>query len=354
MATNAPSFFAPASIARAYGRVSLTTTRSRRSAADTLPPDPIGPRRVLVVDRDTELAAKVVRALRLDGLDVSSCTPNDDVLACVLSTRPDMILVHARQDDQEALVACCQLHELDTVRSRTVIAYTEGDAKEDVVVHALHSGADDYISDVGRERELRARVSAQLRHLRDREVMRWARAQRSSLRDLANTDPLTGLANRRAIERVLHFALGSGRGITLALVDLDHFKRINDTSGHPAGDLVLQRVARSLHAAAAVEGVAGRWGGEEFAIVVPARDDSSSLGLDHAAMLGERFRKAVESVGREIEETPRITASVGVAAWSGAGVLQSSDRLIAAADAALYESKNQGRNCVRTSLVLPQ
>ena len=251
MATNAPSFFAPATIARAYGRVSLTTTRGQGSA-DTLPPDHVGPRRILVVDRDTELAARVVRALRTDGLEVSSCTPNDDVLACVLSTRPDVILVHTRPGDQQALVACCQLHEFDTARTRTVIAYTTGDAKEDAVVHALHSGADDYISDVGRERELRARVSAQLRHLRDREVMRWARAQRSSLRDLANTDPLTGLANRRAIERVLHFALGTGRGVTLVLVDLDHFKRINDTAGHPAGDVVLRRVARSLHAVRAL------------------------------------------------------------------------------------------------------
>jgi diguanylate cyclase (GGDEF)-like protein len=347
MATNAPSFFAPATIARAYGRVSLATARGDRTA-DTLPPAHVGPRRILVVDRDTELAASVVRALSTDGVEVSCCTPNDDVLACVLSTRPDVILVHTRPGDQQALVACCQLHEFDTARTRTVIAYTAGDAREDVVVHALHSGADDYIADVGRDRELRARVSAQLRHLRDREVMRWAREQRSCLRDLANTDPLTGLANRRSIGRVLDFALGTGKGVTLVLVDLDHFKRINDTFGHPTGDLVLRRVARSLHGVAPMEGV------EEFAIVVPATDRASA-SLDHASRIGERFRAAVASIAlTEIEGMPQVTASVGVAAWSGTGTHQSSSRLIAAADAALYQSKNQGRNCVSTTIVLAE
>jgi diguanylate cyclase (GGDEF)-like protein len=350
MATNVPSFFSPATIARAYGRVSLTATPARASA-DTLPPDHIGPRRILVVDSDTEIADRVVRVLRTDGLEVSCCTPSEDLLSCVLSTRPDVVLIHTRAGDQQALVACCQLQQFDSARTRTVIAYTTGDAKEDVVVHALHSGADDCIADVGRDRELRARVSAQLRHLRDREVMRWARDQRSSLRDLANTDPLTGVANRRAIQRLLDFTLGTGKGVAFVLVDLDHFKRINDTFGHPAGDVVLRRVARSLHKATPLGGVAARWGGEEFAIVVPA-SDGVGLSLENAASIGERFREAVAgtSLG-DIEGSPRITASVGVAAWSAAGAPQSSGRLIAIADAALYQSKNQGRDCVSTSLV---
>jgi diguanylate cyclase (GGDEF)-like protein len=138
------------------------------------------------------------------------------------------------------------------------------------------------------------------------------------------------------------------------LVDLDHFKRINDTFGHPTGDLVLRRVARSLHGAAPLGGVAGRWGGEEFAIVVPA-GVGVSLSLEQAATIGERFREAVGSTAlREIEGAQQVTASVGVTAWSGGGAQQSSGRIIAAADAALYQSKNQGRNCVSTSLVLAE
>ncbi len=350
MATNAPSFFAPATIARAYGRVSLSTTRSRVST-DTLPPEHAGPRRILVVDDDAERAAGIARALRTDGLEVAYCAPSEDLLSCVLSTRPDVVLVHTRAGDERALVICCQLREFDKARTRTVIAYTAGEANEDVVVHALHSGAEDYIANVGRDREVRARVSAQLRHLRDREVMRWAREQRSSLRDLANTDPLTGLANRRAIERLLDFTLGTGKGVSLAVLDLDHFKRINDTYGHPAGDAVLRSVAHALHAAAPFGGVAGRWGGEEFAVVVPASDCGFS-SVEHAARIGERFREAVAATDLfEIEGAPRVTASVGVAAWNGSGAQLSSSRLVAAADAALYQSKKQGRNCVSASLL---
>ena len=344
MATNAPSFVSPATIANAYGRISLTMTRGP-GAAETLPPTPLGPRRVLVVDADADFGSRVVRALRADGLEASCCGPTDDVLACVLAARPDVILVHTRPGDHRALAVCRELREFDRARTRSVIAYAGGDAQEDAVVHALHSGADDYIADVGRYRELHARVSAQLRHLRDREVMRWARAQRSSLRDLANTDTLTGIANRRAVERALDRALLAGEATTLVLVDLDHFKRINDTYGHPAGDTVLRRVARTLHGVTPFGGTAGRWGGEEFAIVWPGDEDET------LAMIGERFRHAIGNVVlRELDGAPQITASVGVAAWHGVGVMPTGAQLVEAADAALYHSKNQGRNRVSASL----
>jgi diguanylate cyclase (GGDEF)-like protein len=345
MATNAPSFLSPATIARAYGRVSLAVTREDGST-ETLPPGPVGARRVLIVDADVEFGARVVRALRADGLDATSCAPTDDFLACVLSSKPDVILVHTRRGDQRALTVCRQLHEFDTARTRAVIAYAAGDAQEDAVVHALHSGADDYVADVGRYRELRARVSAQLRHLRDREVMRWARAQRSSLRDLANTDTLTGIANRRAVEKALDRALTSKEPMAFVLVDIDHFKRINDTFGHPAGDVVLRRVARALHGVTPFGGTAGRWGGEEFAIVWPGD------GKETIEQIGERFRRAVGSiVVREIDGIPQVTASIGVAAWGGAGAAPSSSQLIAAADAALYQSKSKGRNRVNASII---
>ena len=345
MATNAPSFLSPATLSNAYGRISLTMTRSH-GAAETLPPSPLGPRRVLVVDADPEFGSRVVRALRADGLDASCCAPLEDVLASVLAARPDVILVHTRPGDHRALTVCRELKDYDSARTRAVIAYAAGDGQEDAVVHALHSGADDYIADVGRYREVQARVAAQLRHLRDREVMRWARAQRSSLRDQANTDALTGIANRRAVERALDRTLMAGENATLVLVDIDHFKRINDRYGHPAGDTVLRRVARALHGVTPFSGTAGRWGGEEFAIVWPGDEDET------LATIGERFRRAVGNVVlRELDGAPQVTASVGVAAWHGVGAVPTSAQLVEAADSALYHSKNQGRNRVSASLV---
>jgi two-component system cell cycle response regulator len=342
MAQNAPSFFAPATVARAYGRVSMTVARGDRvTTTDTLPPAPMGPRRILVVDDDAEVAAGIVRALRADHLDVTSCTPGDGLLACLLSVKPDVVLVRTLRSDPRALVACCQPHGADATRPGTVIAYATGDTHEDAVVHALRCGADDYVADAGRGRELQARVDAQLRHLRDREVMRWERARTSRLKGLANTDPLTGIANRRGGARAIERLLASRASVTLVLVDVDHFKRVNDSFGHPVGDAVLREVARELETATPHDGTAARWGGEEFAIVLPGCEDET------LEQVGERFRYAVGNVALDdVRGTIWVTASVGVARWDGAGSPPPSARLVAAADSALYRSKNEGRNRV--------
>ncbi len=343
MTSHAP-FLNPATIANAYRRVSVTLAAAGRDL-ETLPPAPVASRGVLIVDEDPALGAGLVRLLRAEGFDATWCAPNEDLLASVFAARPDVILLRVPRHDDRSLAACRQLRQLDAARARAVIAYGTGDDDEGAE-RALASGADDYVADVGRARELRARIAGQMRHLRDREVMRWARAQRSSLRDLAYTDPLTGLANRRGVARALERALGARGPVALALVDLDHFKRMNDTYGHPAGDAVLRRVSRALSAAGPLDATAGRWGGEEFALVFPRE------GAGSAARLGERVRRAVaEIVLCEIDGAPQVTASVGVAAWNGHGAAPSSSTLISAADRALYASKRAGRNCVNTAVV---
>jgi diguanylate cyclase (GGDEF)-like protein len=207
---------------------------------------------------------------------------------------------------------------------------------------------DDYIADAGRGRELRARVEGQLRHLRNREIQQWASTQRTSLRTMAHTDALTGVANRRGISRALERLLASGEALTLIFVDLDHFKRINDTYGHAAGDLVLRHAARALWSAASPGDIAGRWGGEEFAIVLRA---SREVGAE-AFELGERFRRSVADISVcEVDESLRVTASVGVTGWNGAGEAPTAADLFRAADDALYRAKREGRNRVHTSRV---
>jgi two-component system, cell cycle response regulator len=348
MAHYAPSFFAPKPIARPYGPVSMTVARGGRCATDTLPPAPMGPRRILVVDDDEHVAAGVVAALHADDLDMMACAPAD-MLASLAVFRPDVILIRTRRDHPRALAVCCQLHDVEAAHPRTVIAYATGDAHEDAVVDALRCGADDYIANVGRDRELQARVDAQLRHLRDREVMRWARAQRSRMKDLANTDALTGIANRRAGARAIDRLLDAGGTVTLALVDVDHFKRINDAFGHPVGDLVLRGVAREIARVTPVDSTAARWGGEEFAIVLPGHEGES------AEEIGERFRAAVGEVSLDdAGGTVWVTASVGVARWCGAKQPSSSAPLVAAADAALYRAKNEGRNRVSAAVALTE
>ena len=130
------------------------------------------------------------------------------------------------------------------------------------------------------------------------------------------------------------------------LVDLDHFKRVNDTHGHVAGDIVLCRVARALQDVAPPEAVLARWGGEEFVLLLRGPQE------EELSQIGERLRRAVgDIVFFEIDGALRVTASVGVAAWDGSGNSPPVSEVLGAADAALYEAKRSGRNRVRTSLV---
>lgn len=160
----------------------------------------------------------------------------------------------------------------------------------------------------------------------------------------ASTDGLTGLVNRRAfdehLKRLLNETDRFGQPLALILADIDHFKRINDTWGHEAGDEVLRGVAAKLSEGVRTVDVIARYGGEEIAILLP---QTSVAG---AADLADRLRGAVESrpVKFKGEEIP-VTASFGVASYPDA--VRASDGLFRAADRALYEAKSAGRNCVR-------
>jgi diguanylate cyclase (GGDEF)-like protein len=155
----------------------------------------------------------------------------------------------------------------------------------------------------------------------------------------ARTDALTGAANRGHAAETLAAELAAGRPLGVLLLDVDHFKRVNDAYGHAAGDDVLVEVVRRTSKAVRHSDLVGRWGGEEFIVVTDAAD------ADVLARLGERVRGAV-AAGPVVagEERIRVTVSVGAAA---AGTpAPSADALVAAADAALYAAKDAGRDRV--------
>ena len=163
------------------------------------------------------------------------------------------------------------------------------------------------------------------------------------LRDMAATDGLTGVANRRTFEAALEVELDraarSGNALSLVLVDIDHFKHLNDTHGHQAGDEVLKRVAEALKKQSRGFDTPARYGGEEFAVIMPGCD------LQDAERSAERFRSAIAAV----EGVARVTASAGVATFPSHATDATS--LVQMADAALYESKDNGRN--KTTLAHP-
>ena len=237
-------------------------------------------------------------------------------------------------------------------------------ARPELALRALNLGASDIAADTSTGGELAIRIKAMLRHKRLRDRLRQTDEQ--SYR-LAATDPLTGLYNRRYAEAYLADLLMRaeelGRGYVLMLVDLDHFKAINDTFGHGAGDHVLKSVADRLRDNLRVGDLVARYGGEEFLIVLP--DASTSEG----EFTAERLRKAISGLPVVLDDgvSVKVTASIGVG-FSPEHSLQkiipktgtydmgepacpmSLSRLVDAADAALYRAKSGGRNRVEFSV----
>lgn len=166
-------------------------------------------------------------------------------------------------------------------------------------------------------------------------------AARARLADLADTDELTGLPNKRALRaRLAQLSLEGARGrkFAIAVADVDHFKRVNDTYGHAVGDQVLAAVAAVLRANTRAVDLVGRFGGEEFVVLYADVDETT------AATLAERLRLAIKAI-----ETPvHVTCSFGVCANAGA-LASNGDRVLEAADAALYRAKRGGRDRVEGS-----
>jgi len=202
---------------------------------------------------------------------------------------------------------------------------------------ALDAGADDFIPKPVNAALLKARLRAAGRLL----------AMHEQLLELALTDPLTGVFNRRAfLERAegeLARTRRTGRPLSALMCDIDHFKRINDTHGHAAGDEALKRFAACCRAHLRVSDVLGRLGGEEFAILLP------ETGAGEAVLVAERLREAVAGLEVESEEARfGLTVSIGATAFlCGADTV---DRALARADEALYRAKTGGRNRVELAV----
>jgi two-component system, cell cycle response regulator len=219
-----------------------------------------------------------------------------------------------------------------------VLLLTARTQKEDIL-KGLESGADDYLAKPFDAKELRARlhVGQRILSLQDHLI-----ETREELLFRATHDSLTGLANRGVILESLHREssrqLREGGSFGIVLADLDHFKYVNDQHGHLAGDAVLQEMARRMLSSVRPYDVVGRYGGEEFLIVVPSSDARGTMGL------AERLRKSIEErpVVTEAGEI-HLTTSLGVAVADPAIPLDARE-LLQLADDALYRAKARGRN----------
>jgi diguanylate cyclase (GGDEF)-like protein len=209
------------------------------------------------------------------------------------------------------------------------------------LVAGMDAGADDYLTKPFNAQELRVRLRAGSRILDLQQELLMAR---EALREQATHDSLTGLLNRASILELLRNEISrAGREnhpVALLIADLDRFKQINDTLGHLAGDAVLREVARRMKSAVRRYDAVGRYGGEEFLIVIPGCDG------DAACVQAERLREAIAD-GPIVDGSQAlpVTCSIGVS-WRSSPVGSDADGLVREADLALYRAKDRGRNCV--------
>ena len=239
---------------------------------------------------------------------------------------------------------CREVRNLNN-RSYVYILLLTGNNEKGDIIAGLDSGADDYLTKPFDANELKARLRAGRRIL---ELQEQLLSTNGELKFQAEHDSLTGMWSRAKVLETMRTELGrahrEGTAVGIILADLDHFKGINDTYGHMAGDAVLRETAKRMRSSVRPYDTIGRYGGEEFLIVVPGCDQSN------AVKRAEQLRLAV---GTEPANTSEgmisVTLSLGVTV-SGVPMLHEAERLVRAADVALYEAKSGGRNQVRASL----
>ncbi|HEX2842766.1 PleD family two-component system response regulator [Hyphomicrobium sp.] len=297
------------------------------------------PGRVLVVDDHPRSSSRVMSALMKEH---EAYIESDPQLALQhLAAQPfDLVVVALNLQHSDGLRLCSQVRSLDRSRHIPILIMVDpGD--EARLLRGLDMGVNDYLMRPVDRHELLARVKTQIKRKRFSDYLR--NQIRESV-EMSITDPLTGLHNRRYMERHLKTliadALRSGRSLSVLIADIDHFKLVNDTYGHDAGDLVLKEFSDRFRRYTRGVDLACRLGGEEFLIIMPDTDKPL------ARQVGERVRECVASQPFKIASDKEIwvTASVGLATWEGEG--DTSEALFKRADNALYAAKRQGRNQV--------
>jgi diguanylate cyclase (GGDEF)-like protein len=303
--------------------------------------------RILVVD-DHEDNVELLRArLEAWGYEVDSANDGIEAIEMVHASPPDLILLDVMMPSVDGNEVARRIKQNPALPFIPIIMQTALDSTESKV-EGLEAGADDYITKPIEFAELKARLRSMLRikrlqtELEERE--RQLLEANEKLRHMSRTDSLTGLDNRRYLEQQmdLMFAHSDRLGEPLACVmcDLDRFKSVNDEHGHQAGDAVLKQFAALLKREAREIDRVGRYGGEEFIVLLPGTVP------DAAVTFAERVRKQVES-HKFVFEGGSVcrTVSFGVAGWPHP-LVGDCDALVRAADDALYVAKETGRNRV--------
>jgi len=301
--------------------------------------------RLFVIDDQQEQADRL-RAHLGDKYQISIEADPDVALTRVRSGDFDLVVINMAIEATDPLRLCSSIRSFEETRLTPLLAIVrQGDTRK--LVRALDIGVNDYLTRPVDKNELVARVTTQIR--RKRYIDQLRSSFQASL-EMAVTDQLTGLYNRRYLASHLSAmfdrAYWTGRPLSVMILDIDHFKSVNDTHGHDVGDKVIQQFAERIRSSVRGMDLACRYGGEEFLIAMPDTDKST------AGVVAERIRddmsaqRVVLNSGRD---ELQVTVSIGIASTEDGQKEDSAQKLIKRADEALYKAKTSGRNKVFAS-----
>lgn len=298
--------------------------------------------RILIADDDAVSRVLLKKTLERMEHDVVAVNDGSAAIAALLDTDgPRLAIIDWMMPGADGLAVCREVR-LHSEAYIYVILLTSRESAEDMVV-GLEAGADDFLTKPFNQGEMRARLRSGIRVL---DLQARLLAAQEAMRHHASLDHLTGLWNRRMIleqlDRELNRVKREKRPLSVAMLDIDRFKGINDRHGHAAGDAVLRDTAAAISSQLREYDFVGRYGGEEFILLLPGCE------LAEGEMIAERVRAriAAEPV-RYGELRIPVTASLGVANTRTAMIIGTD--LIAAADEALYQAKENGRDRVEVS-----
>ncbi|MEA3290032.1 MAG: diguanylate cyclase [Campylobacterota bacterium] len=288
---------------------------------------------ILIVD-DTKSNINILIELLSDDYDILACRDGQTAIEMAQEDKPDLILLDIMMPEMDGFEVCEKLKEDPTTKEIPIIFITAM-SDEDSIEKAYDFGGSDYVTKPFRPKELKARVKRELQVV----------SLQKELKNLASTDSMTKLYNRRYFSQVsshiFDLAKRDSQRLSLIMMDIDKFKTINDTYGHAVGDEVIIQTAEILKQHQRKSDIICRFGGEEFVILLPETDTNG------ASIVAQKIRQVIESTSIKVDNNINLnyTMSLGVTQ-----VFLNEDKdiekALLRADEALYKAKDNGRNCV--------
>ena len=308
-------------------------------------------RRILIADDSEVVRNHLKKLLSFQDFRILEAENGKQALDIVKRENPDLVLLDLNMPVMDGFEVLRKLSPRLQKEFLPIIVVT-GEENKETLEKAFQLGAVDFIVKPPSEVELKSRVSA---HLRTKsyyeellEKTRELELLMEELRSMSITDPLTGLYNRLYFNEKFKEEFERSKRLkipfSLLMIDIDHFKRVNDTYGHDVGDKVLVAVASTIRSNVRSIDIVSRYGGEEFTVIL------LRTYKEHCLPIAERIRKAVEEKSIPVDgRIIKVTISVGCTTYSGEEDVKP-EKVIKRADEALYMAKNQGRN---RSIFLP-